>query len=295
MTEDSTGEDVDQFTIPSRQTVDIDLSRLEKIAHTGVRRAVIFMGLGLNAAHSEDFNDYELSKIPTLPGQFSFPIEFFPSDLPLEKVKEFKEEFAIWISGCGLRELLQYFALFLDHMHQNALLVLHSKGKLGNLDPQVEQTRFNRNLGIPDKLDTLNKRFSMSIPDADSIKQLYQARNCLEHDLGIVTPKRCGSDNLLKLSWKAFDLLARGDKSGIERPATELIGKITDEETSIILKNVIRERQYHLGTKLVLTQQDLWEICYFFKAYVIPSAIKSIVELFEEHGIPMKERPSPKP
>ncbi len=275
--------------LPDKQTVNIDLSKLSDLAHTGVRRAVLFMGLGLNAAHREDFHDYELHKIPIAPEQTSLPIEFFPSNLPAERVKAFKEEFAIWITGCGLRELLEHYALFLDQMHKYALLVLQVRGKLGGINPQKEQKRFNRRLGIPDKLVTLHDRFSITPTDPGSIKQLYAARNCLSHDLGIVTPKRCGSEGHLSLTWKAFEVLAKGEKSGIERPITALIGRQTEEDTAILGRQVTRERKFASGARLLLSQQDLWEICFFFNAHAIPSMVKSFVKFLETHGIPVNK------
>jgi hypothetical protein len=39
----------------TKQTHHIDFDTLQDFAHVGVRRAVIFRGLGLNAAHSENF------------------------------------------------------------------------------------------------------------------------------------------------------------------------------------------------------------------------------------------------
>jgi len=88
-------------------TINIDLQKLEDLAHVGVRRATIFMGLGLNAAHKEDFNDYELSKLPVIPSQTDLPIELIPRGLPVERVQEFKKEFATWVTACGMRELLE--------------------------------------------------------------------------------------------------------------------------------------------------------------------------------------------
>ncbi len=275
--------------VPDKQTVNIDLSKLSDLAQTGVRRAVLFMGLGLNAAHREDFLDYELHKIPIAPEQTSLPIEFFPSNLPAERVKAFKEKFATWITGCGVRELLEHYALFLDQMHKYALLVLQFREKLDGIDPQKEQERFNRRLGIPDKLVTLHDRFSITPADTESIKQLYNARNCLTHDLGIVTQKRCGPDGCLTLTWRVFEVLAKGQKSGIERPMIDLIGKRTKEDMEIISREVTRERKFAVGEKLVLSQQDLWEICYFFHAHAIPSAVKSFVEFLETHDIPVNK------
>lgn len=271
-----------------KKTVNIDLKKLGDLAHTGVRRAALFMGLGLNAAHREDFNDYELCKLPIAPEQTSLPIDFFPSNLPAERVGEFKKQFALWVIGCGLRELLEHYALFLDHIHKNALLVFLIEDKLGSVDPEKKQEEFNQRLGIPDKLERLKKMFSISPDDPESIKSLYLARNCLTHNFGIVTQRQCGPDESLTLTWKTLDVIAKGEETGIERPLTELIGLLTEEETSIFTKTARRERKFALGEKIQLSQQDLWEICFFFNAYAIPSAVQSFIEFLEAHGIPVK-------
>ena len=271
--------------MPDNETVNIDMSKLSDVAHTGVRRAVLFMGLGLNAANREEFNDYELHKIPIVPGQTSLPIDFFPAELPPERVKAFKEEFATWIVGCGLRELLEHYALFLDQMHRYGLLVLQTRGMLGGIDPQKEQDRFNRRLGIPDKLVKLHDRFSITPSYPESIKQLYQARNCLTHELGVVSPKRCGPDGHFTMTWRAYDFLAEGEESGIVCSMTELIDKEIQEETRLFMQATSRERKFVAGARLLLSQQDLWEICYFFNAMAIPTAAESFIAFLKGHGI----------
>ena len=268
-----------------RKPYNINVPELTKLAHVGVRRSALFMGLGLNAAHREDFNDYELHKIPIVPGQTGLPMDFFPPGLPAARVKEFKTEFAMWIIACGFRELLEHYALFLDQMHKYCLVVFHSRGKLGPLDPKEAQMEFNRRFGIPKKLDTLKARFSVAPTDSDSIKQLYEARNCLTHDLGIVRQRRCDNDGQFTLTWKAMDVVAQGENSRVERPAIELIGNTTDEPTMIGVRMVSRERKFALGSKLALSQQDLWEICYFFKQHAIPSATESFLVFLQANDV----------
>ena len=128
--------------------VTIDVKHLSDVAHTGVRRAVLFLGLGLNAMHREDFRDYQLNKLPLALGQTSLPIDFFPANLPNERIDEFKKEYSLWLTGCGLREMLEHYALFLDLIHKNALLVQHARGVLGERDPERDQRAFNRNGSI---------------------------------------------------------------------------------------------------------------------------------------------------
>ncbi|HWL94446.1 MAG TPA: hypothetical protein VNT79_13020, partial [Phycisphaerae bacterium] len=113
------------------------------------------MGLGLNATHREDFNDYELHKIPILPGQTSVALDFFPPDLPAPRVKEMKAHFATWIVACGFRELLEHYALFLDRVHSCCLLISVTKKALSDSDAKKVHKKFNGR-GIPDKLDILS-------------------------------------------------------------------------------------------------------------------------------------------
>lgn len=132
-----------------RQQVNIDVRQPSNIAHTGVRRAVLFMGLGLNAMQRKDFRDYQLHKLELQPGRTSLPIDFFPSDLPPKRVDEFKKEFSFWIVGCGVREMLEHYALLLDHIHKYGLLVQQVRGLLAERDPQKEHRTFHRNGRLP--------------------------------------------------------------------------------------------------------------------------------------------------
>jgi hypothetical protein len=269
-----------------RQTIQIDLDKINNLAHTGVRRAVLFMGLGLNAARREDFKDYELSKLPILPGQTNLSMDFFPPGLPDERIRYFKEEFAIWITGCGLRELLEYYALFLDQIHSACLLIHSRNKKLGSLNPVKAHSYFNSRFGIPRKLDEIRRRFGFGPGDADMIKSLYEARNCLTHDLGKVSRKRCGPDDRFAISWKALQVSIKPDAPGGERALPDRAGKASEAPpSSVAMTSVKRERAFAAGEKLVFTQQDLAEICFFFNAHAIPSMLQAFVEFLKAEGI----------
>jgi hypothetical protein len=138
---------------------------------------------------------------------------------------------------------------------------------------------------VPKKLDILKSRFGVSVGEADSIKSLYEARNCLTHDIGEVLPKRCTDGGKFRITWKALEVSVKGDETGIEQPIVALIGKATREPTSIFAKVVQRERNLSAHERLVFSQQDLWEICFFFSSHAIPSMLKAVVGFLEELGV----------
>jgi hypothetical protein len=87
--------------------VKIDLRHLGRLAQTGVRRAELFMGLGLNAANRPDFRDYELNKLPVAVDQASIPVRSLAPNANNETIERYKEQFKTWVVSCGLRELLE--------------------------------------------------------------------------------------------------------------------------------------------------------------------------------------------
>ena len=129
--------------------VKIDLKHLGSLAQTGVRRAELFMGFGVNAANRADFKDYELNKLPVTVDQASMPVVTLAPGASDKTIDEYKEHFRTWITACGLRELLEHFALMLDHIHKFGLAVAQMKGFLDQIgNPLTLQATFSRRLGV---------------------------------------------------------------------------------------------------------------------------------------------------
>src|SRR5436309_10473147 len=95
-------------------------------------------------------------------------------------------------------------------------------------------------------------------------------------------------DGHFLITWRALEVIARGKTSGIERPAIDLVGKKTDEAMSILARLVTREIRLKAGEQLKFSQQNLWEICYFFSVHAIPATIKSFSTFLEAEGIPLQ-------
>lgn len=266
----------------TKQVHHINFDKLKDFAHVGVRRATIFLGLGLNAAHREDFLDYELSKVPR-ENKRGFPIQFFPDDLPPERVKYFKDEFARWVQDCCLCDLLEHHALTLDRIHLHALVVHKSLGKLGSKDdPEKLHNRF-RYEGVPGKHKTLRERFAIDPKNSATVDQLYEARNAMTHDFGVVLPKRGDVNGNFVLRLPKFYFFGIGNETGKETPLADMIGVATTEDIALRVEQ--RDATYKVGERIETTVEDLEDILHFFAGWAIPSTLSAFVDFMKAHGV----------
>lgn len=274
---------------PAKPVEVINFTQLGRIAGVGVTRAAIFMGLGANAASRPDFHDYEPGKLPVLPGQTSVPVNIVPPNLPIEDVAKFKAEFATWIITCGLREILEHYATMLDHVHRYALRVWQVNDCLGETDPEIEHNRFRR-MGVDRKLEALRKGFAITLVDESNVVRLYQARNCLTHDHGVVTPARCDGGNELVLTWVGFDMFLT-EPGGTPEHVMLTRGRGYREPPEVTGNWAIRKKHFPVGSRVVIGSHDLSEICAYFLLAVIPNILESFTAFTMVHGIPDVPQP----
>jgi hypothetical protein len=168
----------------------IDLDQIRITALTGVHRASIFMGLGVNAADDPLFVNYQL----TSPVQISI----IPHKLSESELAAAKKDFKKWIIGNGLRELTERFGAFLDQIFDVVLYVdIHAKC----ISPDTAKkslSDFVNDTAISGKLKQLSARWSEPFPNQQHYERLTNARNCLVHGLGIVRQRdRNDGDHLL--------------------------------------------------------------------------------------------------
>jgi hypothetical protein len=238
------------------KSMKIDVKKIQDIALLGVRRAAVFMGLGINAARDSSFREYELAHITG--------IELVPSNVDSKTVDHFKEQFQLWIIESGFRELLERFALFLDSVHHHTLLLVTNRQKISPENAKKLHKKFEY-VGIAAKLNQMEEDFGMTFRHAHYLATLAQARNCLTHRLGIVGEKDFTSDNYFELRWQSFDLLAdvpdKDEPINLSLPIREPI--YFRKGAMINLKIVERVRRFAKGDKLALSSKELAEICHF--------------------------------
>ncbi len=260
--------------------VNIDFDKIRETAYKGVRRTAVFLGLGFNAAKDPAFRNYELADIS--------PIHLVPSNVPEETIDHFKTEFGRWIVACGLRELIETFALFLDRTHNACLFMASHKNQITFEDATVWQPAFHHK-GIKDKLKTFESRFNVKPNHPEHINRIQQVRNCLTHRHGIVSKQDCDDGDELIVKWMGFDLF-------IETPTGETIDLVLPLKEPIHLKDggtvnirfSERIRAYKIGTPVDLEAKDLVEICNFVLIST-GQILKTVSEYAMNLGIPDAE------
>ncbi len=182
-------------------------------------------------------------------------------------------------------DLLEHHALFLDKIHLHALVVYGSLGKLAEKDDTEKMHNRFRHEGIPGKHKTLRARFGIDSRHSTSIDQLYEARNALTHDFGVLLPKRCDANGNFVLRWPKFNFIGIGTESGKETPLAAMIGEETTEETTIALRVEQNETTYKAGERIEPRTEDLEGVFHFFAGCAIPSTLTAFVDFLTANGI----------
>lgn len=235
--------------------IHISYPAIQEIAAKGVRRTAVFIGLGLNAALDPNFKAYELTQITS--------IQLVPPDADEKTLSHYKEQFSLWITACGLRELMETFAVFLDEVHQASLLIAASSRKILTNDIAIQDKKY-RQKGIKEKLDLLKQNFNIESKNPEALKTIHQTRNCLTHRQGIVGTEDCFGGQNLNVKWMGLDIYA-------ETPSGEIVplqpvpkeGIFLPEGGRVKVKLLERLKTFPLRTLVTFSPRDLAEICHF--------------------------------
>jgi len=246
--------------------MNINLDQIREIALKGIRRATVFLGLGVNAARDNTFTLYELPENH---------IKFIPEKVSSEEVLSFKKHFEKWIIWNSLRELIESFGIFLDAIHQSCLLFATNKRRVTSKDAITWGPAFEHK-GVEEKLKTLRTRFNIVTKNEKYFATINQARNCITHRKGrIGTEDLKGSDSF-RPTWRAFEVIAQtpdGKEISLRPPIPET-GIYFKNGAMISLKVLERLKDYKLGEVIEFTPVDINEIC-----FLINEAANEIVAL----------------
>lgn len=271
------------------EEIEINLDRIARPIAVGVKRAALFMGLGLNAVAREDVTEVALSSIPHQRALAGFPMDFIPRDPSREILATYKDEFSTWLVGAALRELMEHVALTLDMLHEAALCALSVRdpAKLRSLGgpPEDLHRSFAERKGVPEKFQALSARFDISTPHERALCSLYRARNCLTHGLGVVSGKAADETGWLNIGWVGMVFELVGSESGTVWQFAEMVGVPLPEATKVHLRFVERVKPVQVGERIQFSHDELAEICYFVGTPVANSLLESFVSFMKRLGI----------
>lgn len=261
----------------------INYDEVLETALLGVRRAYVFMGLGLNAADHPEMNDYSLKN--------HSGIVLVQDDLPLDTVDGFKKEFANWIISNGLREMVEAFGLSLDKLHTVLGWAEITKGRVTQEAAKKARNTFDSG-GVSKKITLLQERYGIDCQIGDLLDSLVRARNCLSHRRGIVAPRDCNEDSRLTLKWLGFDVVVvdpAGEQKKIPVPVRTPVAFQKGGE--VFASRTMHSCHFEVGTEIRLTPNHLGEI-----SMAIIDEAKRLSELgaqaLREMGLEVFDRPA---
>lgn len=233
------------------QSIDVNLSQVRRIVELGVNRASLFMGFALNAASRDDVADCSLTDHASIAPKTGKP----------EDMDCFRREFKQWVVLCGLREIVEAFNLFLDRVAEVCCLIAVSKGELKH-DEMEKKINQVRNKGLPGKHRELEQCFDVSTQYIGDLISISKARDCLAHNMGIVTKQHVDDSGKMVLTWHgAIDCVLRDVHGNCHVLGFDTQQAITLESPSLYLESVQRQKEYASGQVLDLSAQDVAELC----------------------------------
>lgn len=259
------------------KSLHVDLDRVKEIALIGVRRAAMFMGLGVNAAANPAVTSYQLDGF--------YQIRLLPENLAAEALEKAKQHFRSWIIGNGLTELLHNYSLFLDEVY--AVGLLFKTGGKGELIAANEArvSEFRNRTSIASKLRQIFQDIALESSFRQNFYGFTKARNALIHANGRVLREHCDDgQNSLSVAWPGFDMVGRYP-DGREFELTPNLRVEADAE--ILIRVVDRRRVFDLGQVLRFEPIDIAEIC-FMVVRDVDAFIPDLIAIARDQGIQVR-------
>ncbi len=254
--------------IPSRAVFKVDLDRLTAFADVGVRRASAFLKLGLRSLSEPALTDL------TLNGDASY--SFWPNPLPEAIWDTVAAEYKVWLVGSCLKELDQFFSLFLDEASLSLDLIALHGGTLRTTDPIPVDWKFAKKTNSAKKYALVAARLGLETAAA-CLSSLSAARNALTHGMGKVRSRDLSAEGILVVEWEAWvPFLKDGPIEMTLLDAIENSHTVrASEGAEAYVRRVNRSKSFSLGQKIDLSADDLAEICMFYRqiSYLIRSRI----------------------
>jgi hypothetical protein len=111
---------------------------------------------------------------------------------------------------------------------------------------------------FPDLMTLVNKGLTSPLHFEKEFLTLQKVRNCLEHRGGVVGDKDVDDTQALRLALPRVKVLAVRDAREVEL----VKGSYVEKDSSIEFRNVIEERVFKLGERVVFKAEEFNEIGY---------------------------------
>jgi hypothetical protein len=255
--------------------ISFNLDQIMEPVGVGLRRAYVFLGLGLNAAIDPNHVNFHL------PGKFT--LSFIPEGQSSEEIKEFKEEFGRWIVANSLREVIESLAITLDRGHEICLAVANRKG--------IEASALSAFLrkGVVGKLVAWSNELGIQTPLKDHFFSITTARNCFSHRRGVLGKEDCDAAGRFVLRYLRPEFLIKAPSGKETIVPPDFQEPILAKDGGVFQMRIVEnEKEFTVGSLLVLSPLEVRDI--LWTVWNTGLALKSgIIEFCKKNGVMVTE------
>lgn len=195
------------------ETINLDVNALSRSGKKSIQRAAVFMGIGIKSVSTDDPVDYDLTNVVML--------QVAEKATSKKDQKNIKTAYRQWIVSCGLRELTEGFAIFLDKIYHTCLIVeIYHHRRLSVEDAQKYYKKFHFK-GTEEKFEILDRQFAIKTDKAIYFTSISQVRNCITHRGSIVEKVDLNAKDRMEMKWLRLNLYVKkpdGVKVSLETP-----------------------------------------------------------------------------
>ena len=267
--------------------ITINLAGLSDRIQRHLRASMSIVAIGLNAAKSITVDALALPDITTH--------HQFDSSNPWT-IDQASAAWQTWVLRNGFRDVAEAVSGLLEEVqsvlsHWHLVSVQHDRSLRGEDWNELVVNRglkFHR-LGLPDKIDFLNKEYGLALDDSlvGQVLSINAARNCLVHRGGLVSTLDARNGNHLQIEWRALVILITEDgvEKEIEPPylvkAGGQLGIATRHRTKLI----------SVGQPIQVTAQEFTQMCWTLFLFSIACA-QTLEAYGKARGIQFQSKPN---
>jgi hypothetical protein len=253
--------------------VELNLDKMLKTAMVGIWRASAFLTIGLRTLLADEVHNFNLAA--------DINYQFWPDPLGPDQIQGAIDEYQHWLVGSCLKELDQFFSLFLDGAWRIVEIAELHNQRVG-AGHKFDQ-KFAAGTNVARKLCRLAAKLDLPV-DLDCFKSLSFARNALTHGVGRVRPRDCNDKGALVVSWLAPYLFVQdGDQ---EVGGHDLIDYTIQSAAGAQVQMRIQRQsvRYVIGEKIELSRENLAQICWHYHRHAT-SVHGAILSKLRDAGI----------
>jgi hypothetical protein len=239
-----------------------------------LQRSIDLVAFGLGAAEEMKSSPLKLSDV----------IQFLPASGFALSLEDSKREFKLWMVTAKLRDCIEAFSTYLEEVR----LVCRAYQLFASGNPAVTPAAWNsvvtaeakqfHKLGLPKKIAAIRADFHLDVvpPEVDMVITVNEARNCLVHRAGVVTPQDVNSDDSLAVEWMAQGLAVERQDGSVE--SIESLPFTAGPNERLFMRNTPKKKSFGLGSFVEFTAAEFAEMCWSF--FLMATAINASVEVF---------------